>query len=277
MTRNPKAPSQLVQEVALLLERVRTERPLVHNITNWVVTSIVANVTLAIGASPVMAHAHEEVADMARLARALALNIGTLTPYTVESMILAGKAANAAGIPVILDPVGYGATPLRVGATRRILDTVKVDILRGNLAEMAGIAGMTSDIKGVDSVGAEAPGQSVALSVAKDLKLVAVVTGPTDYISDGDRLLCVENGHPLLTRVTGTGCAATAIIGAFAAVERDYVIAAASALACYGIAAEIAADHSDGPGTFAAAFMDGLHNLRPEDVAERARLSVTRV
>lgn len=273
MTRNPKAPSQLVQEVALLLDRVRTERPLVHNITNWVVTSFVANAILAIGASPVMAHAHEEVADMARVAKALALNIGTLTPYTVESMILAGKAANAAGVPVILDPVGYGATPLRVRATRQILDAVKVDILRGNLAEMAGIGGMASDIKGVDSAGAGASGQTVAFSVAEDLGLLAVVTGSIDYISDGIRLIRVENGHPLLTRVTGTGCAATAIIAAFAAVERDYVIASASALTCYGVAAEIAAAHSNGPGTFATALMDALYNLRPEDVIERARLS----
>lgn len=261
------------KRAALVLERVRNERPLVHNITNWVVTAITANATLAIGASPVMAHAHEEVAEMAHLARALVLNIGTLTPYTVESMILAGKAANAAGVPVILDPVGYGATRLRVSATRRILDAVKVNILRGNLAEMAGVGGMTSDIKGVDSVGAGASGSAIAFSVAKNLGLVAVVTGPTDYISDGNRLIHVKNGHLLLTRVTGTGCIATSIIGAFAAVEPDYAIASASALACYGVAAQMAAEHSNGPGTFAAALIDALYNLRPQDVEEYAKIS----
>jgi hydroxyethylthiazole kinase len=264
----------LSHAAAELLAKVRQERPLVHNITNWVVTNVTANAALALGASPVMAHAQEEVEEMASLSRALVLNIGTLTPAVLEAMILAGRAANAAGRPVVLDPVGYGATRLRTQATRTILKEVRVDILRGNPAEVAGIGGLAATIKGVDSAGTTAPGAVIARQVATDYRLVAAVTGATDYVSDGRRLARVENGHPWLTLVTGTGCMATLAVAVFAAVEDDYLKAAACALACYGVAAELAAPASSGPGTFAASLLDQLYRLQPEEVARRARVTL---
>ncbi|MEW6524246.1 MAG: hydroxyethylthiazole kinase [Bacillota bacterium] len=264
----------LSQDAARLLVAVKSERPLVHNITNWVVTNVTANAALALGASPVMAHAREEVEEMARLSRALVLNIGTLTPSLVDSMLLAGRAANAVGCPVILDPVGYGATTFRTESTHTLLKEVKVDMLRGNAAELAGVGGMAARIKGVDSGGTLDTGATIARRVAGDYGLVAVVTGATDYISDGCRLARVANGHPWLTLVTGTGCVATVVVAAFAAVEKDYLVAAACALACYGVAAELAARSSGGPGTFAAALLDQLYNLQPEVVAQKARVVV---
>ncbi|HAI20556.1 MAG TPA: hydroxyethylthiazole kinase [Clostridiales bacterium UBA8153] len=264
----------LAPVAAQLLLKVRQERPLVHNITNWVVTNVTANAALALGASPVMAHAQEEVEELASVSRALVLNIGTLTPAVLEAMMLAGRAANAAGRPVVLDPVGYGATALRTQATKSILKEVKVDVLRGNPAEIAGIGGLSASIKGVDSGATAHPGAVIARRVAADYRLVAAVTGATDYISDGRRLARVENGHPWLTLVTGTGCMATLAVAVFAAVEPDYLKAAACALACYGIAAELAAGTSLGPGTFGASLLDRLYLLQPEEVAQRARVTL---
>lgn len=253
------------------LRRVRSRRPLVHNITNWVVTNVTANALLSLGASPVMAHAHEEAADMARLAQALVLNIGTLTPYTVEAMRLAGLAANSAGVPVVLDPVGYGATELRTSATRELLSAVKCTVIRGNAAEVAGLGGLPADIQGVDARGA-APGAAAAVEVARQFGLTAAVTGATDYVSDGERTVKVDNGHRWLTLVTGSGCMASALVGAFAAVEPDPVLAAAAALTCFGVAAELAAEGAGGPGSFAVRLIDRLHDLDGETVAARARI-----
>ncbi|MCR4398695.1 MAG: hydroxyethylthiazole kinase [Firmicutes bacterium] len=259
---------------ARLLEDVRGARPLVHNITNWVVTNVTANITLAIGASPVMAHAAEEVEDMVRFAGALVLNIGTLTPDIVDAMVLAGKRANALGIPVVLDPVGAGATPLRTESARRILSEVRVSVLRGNAAEIGILGGFGGDIKGVDSRSGAKDPRLLAADVAKSFDCVTAVTGKTDYISDGKVVLTVDNGHEMLTRVTGTGCMATSVIGAFASVTKDYAWASAAALACYGIAAEIAAENSRGPGSFQAALFDAVYNLTPALVRERARVAV---
>lgn len=244
-----------------ILEKVRNEVPLIHHMTNLVVTNVTANVTLAIGASPVMADAAEEVQDMAAAARALVLNIGTLTPGQVDAMILAGKAANAKGIPVILDPVGAGATPLRTKSVDKILSEVKISILRGNEAEVSQVGGFGGIIRGVDSVEGHRDKRILATETARKLGCVVAVTGPEDYISDGKRVAIVRNGHPMLRLVTGTGCMATSVIAAFAAVEKDMLLAAAAALACYGYAAEEAASRSFGPGTFQAALFDSIYNL----------------
>lgn len=269
----PITGDRLAHSVADILTRVREERPLVHNITNWVVTNVTANATLAAGASPVMAHAHEEAAEFARLAKAVVLNIGTLTPYLIESMRLAGVAANQAGVPVVLDPVGYGATGIRTRATEDLLAAVRVGILRGNGAEMAGIAGRAAQIRGVDSVGA-APEADIAIAVARQRDLVAAVTGPVDFVSDGCRLLRVANGHHLLTMVTGTGCMATSLVGACAAVEPDLLMAAGAGLTAFAVAGEIAAEGAGGPGTFAARLMDAIYCLDPAALRERARLEL---
>jgi hydroxyethylthiazole kinase len=254
---------------------MRAERPLVHQITNFVVMNETANATLAVGALPVMAHAPEEVAEMAGVAGALVLNIGTLTVDWVDSMILAGRAANAAGVPVVLDPVGAGATALRTLSSQRILAGVDVAIVRGNAAEVATLAGRAAKIRGVESVQTTDDAADLAIAAASALGCVVAVTGPVDAVSDGATTLRVANGHALLSTVTGTGCIASALTGCFAAVEQRGALAAAvEALVCLGVAAEDAAPLSRGPGTFHAALYDALYALSPDTIDGRARVTV---
>ncbi len=256
------------------LRRIRAERPLIHQITNFVVMNETANATLAIGALPVMAHAAEEVAEMASVAGALVLNIGTLTHEWIDSMILAGHAANAAGVPVVLDPVGAGATSLRTQSAQRILDEVGVAIVRGNPAEIATLAGRSAEIRGVESLGTSDEAGDLATAAATTLGCTAAVTGPVDAVSDGTTTLCIANGHPLLAAVTGTGCMASAITGCFAAVNRDSPLyAAVEALVAFGVAGEAAAGQSRGPGTFHAALYDALYELSPDTIDSRARVT----
>ena len=256
-----------------ILERVRAERPLVHHITNMVVMNDTANLTLHLGASPVMAHASEEVAEMAGLARALVLNIGTLTPSLVEAMLVAGRAANELGIPIVLDPVGAGATRLRTESARRLMTELRPAVLRGNAAEVAVLAGCGGRVKGVDAAGGEADPVFVARRLAKERGMVVAITGPRDVVSDGERILMVENGHPLMGGITGTGCMATTAVAVFAAVERDHLMAAAAALAFFGIAGERAAERAAGPGSFKVALFDEVANLTPEVLASRVRVA----
>jgi hydroxyethylthiazole kinase len=255
------------------LTLLRESKPLVHQITNYVVMNETANATLAIGALPVMAHAREEVEEMVGLAGALVLNIGTLSPPWVEAMLLAGKAANARGIPVVLDPVGAGATAYRTETARRVLDEVGVTVLRGNAGEVATLVGVEAEVRGVESIGVDGEPPELAREAARSLGLVAAVTGAVDHVSDGDRVLTVANGHPLLGRVTGTGCMATALVGCFAAVlPEDPVAASASARAALGVAAEGAAETARGPGTFHAGLYDELALLDSHELAEHARI-----
>ena len=257
------------------LRRLREKRPLVHQITNFVVMNETANATLAIGALPVMAHAPEEVVEMATVAGALVLNIGTLTLDWVDAMLLAGRAANRAGVPVVLDPVGAGATTLRTRSTQRILDEVRVAILRGNAAEVATVAGRAAEIRGVESVGDGGDLAELAAAAAAALSCVVAVTGAVDAVSDSRTTYRVANGHPLLATVTGTGCISTAITGCFAAVDEVRPLEAASAaLVALGVAGEDAATQSRGPGTFHAALYDALYGLDPETLDERARVTV---
>jgi hydroxyethylthiazole kinase len=253
------------------LARIRAQRPLVHQITNFVVMNETANATLAIGALPVMAHAPEEVAEMASVAGALVLNIGTLTKEWVDSMILAGRAANAAGVPVVLDPVGAGATSLRTQSAQRILTELDVAIVRGNAAEIATLAGRSADIRGVESVGTAVDIGELAIAAASSLHCVVAVTGAVDAVSDGRTTLRIANGDPLLATVTGTGCIASAITGCFAAVNRDQPLrAAAAALVALGVAGEDAAMVSRGPGSFHVALYDALYALSPDSIDARA-------
>lgn len=256
------------------LRRMRAQRPLVHQITNFVVMNETANATLALGALPVMAHAPEEVAEMAAVAGALVLNIGTLTTEWVDAMVLAGRAANAAGTPVILDPVGAGATRLRTESARRILGEVRVAVLRGNAAEVATLAGRAAEIRGVESMGSDGDIADIARAAAVALGLVAAVTGPVDAVSDGEVTLRVANGHAMLAGVTGTGCIASALTGCFAAVNREQPLrAAAEALVALGLAGEDAAAQSHGPGSFHVALYDALHALSPDTIDARARVT----
>ena len=253
------------------LRELRERRPLIHQITNYVVMNETANATLALGALPVMAHAIEEVEEMASFAGALVLNIGTLSKHWIDAMLLAGRAANAAGAPVVLDPVGVGATKLRTETAQRILDQVDIAVVRGNAAEIAVLAGVEAEIRGVESIGAAAEGAELARTAARTLGLVASVTGPTDYVSNGERTLTVSNGDPLLGTVSGTGCMSSALTGCFVAVAPP-LEGAAYALAAFGVAGEDAARDAKGPGTFHANLYDALYNLEPTTLDRRARI-----
>jgi hydroxyethylthiazole kinase len=233
-----------------------------------------ANATLALGALPVMAHAPQEVEEMVGLASALVLNIGTLSEHWVESMLIAARAAGERGIPVVLDPVGAGATAYRTDTARRILDEVDVTVLRGNPGEVATLLGADAEVRGVESmsIGLEPP--ALAREAARVLDVVASVTGPIDHVSDGERSFAIANGHPLLATVTGTGCTSSALTGCFLAGKPEAPPeAAAEALAALGVAAEDAAAGAEGPGTFHARLYDALAALDPETLDARARIT----
>jgi hydroxyethylthiazole kinase len=256
------------------LRTLRERKPLVHQITNYVVMNETANATLALGALPVMAHAREEVEEMVGLAGALVLNIGTLSPHWVEAMLLAGKAANERDVPVVLDPVGAGATRYRTDTVQRILDQVRVTVLRGNQGEVATLVGVEAEVRGVESMEVGGEAAELARAAARNLSVVASVTGPVDHVSDGRTVLAVANGHELLAAVSGTGCMSSAITGCFLAAKPDAPLeAAAEALAAFGVAAEDAADGAKGPGSFHAGLYDALAGLRPESFDDRARIS----
>lgn len=254
------------------LTLVREQSPLVHNMTNVVVTNFVANGLLAVGASPVMAYAKEEVSDMVRLARALVLNIGTLNETDVEAMIIAGKAANEVNIPVIFDPVGAGATAYRTKTAQRILQEVNVSILRGNASEIASVAGEQVRTKGVDAGDVQGDVVHVAKKAARTFRCTVVVTGKDDIVTDGERVTIVSNGDAMLTKVTGTGCLLSAVLGAFASVGENVIESSVAALAYYGVVAEKAAKHAKAPGAFQLAFLNALYETTAEEVDTYARI-----
>lgn len=258
-------------KAAAALAAVRSQKPLVHNITNFVVMNETANIILAAGGLPVMAHAREEVEEMVAASNALVLNIGTLWPGQVDAMILAGKKANELGIPVVFDPVGAGATSFRTQSAQRILAEVRMAIIRANTAEMAVLCGRDSSIRGVESLsGGDAA--ETARAVGAKYECAAAVTGPVDVISDGTRIYKVLNGTPMMANVTGTGCMATAVCGCFASVENDFVAAAAVALAAYGMAGFVADHAGKGPGTFHANLYDAMAGLTPDALRAGARI-----
>ena len=255
------------------LRAIRERKPLVHQITNYVVMNETANATLALGALPVMAHAPEEVEEMVGLAGALVLNIGTLSSYWIEAMLAAGWAANQRGVPVVLDPVGAGATAFRTETARRILEEVDVAVLRGNAGEVATLVGVAAEVRGVESAAAGADAAELAREAARSLGVVASVTGPVDHVSDGDREAAIANGDPMLATITGTGCMSSAITGCFLAVAVSPFDAAVEALVAFGAAGEDAARDARGPGTFHVNLYDSLAALDPETIDARARVS----
>ena len=259
------------------LAELRERKPLIHNITNFVVMNETANATLALGGLPVMAHAAEEVEEMVRIASALVLNIGTLAAHWVDSMLLAGGAATARQIPIVFDPVGVGATEYRTLTAHRILELVDVTVLRGNPGEVATLVGAHAEVRGVESIVAGLDPAELARTAARRLGIVASVTGPVDHVSDGERVLTVANGHELLSTVTGTGCMSSALTGCFlAAKPAEPLEAAAEALAAFGVAAEDAAVGADGPGTFHARLYDALYALDPLRLDARTRIDELR-
>lgn len=256
------------------LRAVRERAPLVHNITNFVSMNFIANALLAAGASPVMAHSPEEAADMAGLADALALNIGTLSKDWIATMIQAGRAAGDRGKPVILDPVGTGATPFRTASARKILQKAPVRIIRGNSSEALSLRGGDSKTKGVDAIHSVDEAAEAARILARELNLTLAVTGPVDLVTDGRRTARISNGHPLMARITGSGCAASALIAAFAAVDPDPVSAAVSALAFFDVAGEKAAETASAPGSYLIGLLDALYTVTPEEVRRKARIEM---
>jgi hydroxyethylthiazole kinase len=257
------------------LTAIRERKPLVHSITNFVVMNETANATLCIGALPIMSHAIEEVEEMVGIASALVLNIGTLTPDWIDAMELAGKKANEIGIPVILDPVGAGATTLRTNSSKRLLENVKISIVRGNAGELAALSGIHSEVRGVESMGTSAAPEQIAVRFATAHGCVAAITGVTDVVSDGTRTARISNGHAMMSKVVGTGCMSNVIVASFAAVNADPFVAGVGGLTAFGIAGEMAAVESgDRPGTFHVELYNALSGLSSRDIEAMARVEM---
>jgi hydroxyethylthiazole kinase len=253
------------------VEEIRKTAPVVHNITNYVVMNNSANALLAIGASPVMAHAEEEVEDMVGIAGALVLNIGTLSPPWVRAMLRAAHSARDRNVPIVVDPVGAGATAYRTRTARELIREVPPAIIRGNASEIMAMLDEAAKTKGVDSIAASHAAVDAARQLGKIYGSVVCVSGERDYIVCGNDITSIMNGHILMTRVTGMGCIATALCGAFAAVNPVIAEAAAQAMAVMGIAGEIAAEDCPGPGSLQVRFLDALYRLSKSDIEGRLR------
>ncbi len=266
----------LIEDMQKATTTVREMSPLVHNMTNYVTVNDVANAVLAIGASPIMADAIEETVDITAISSSLVINIGTLNSRTVASMIASGTVANEIGVPVVFDPVGAGASRFRNETTEAILSQVQISILRGNLSEVSFVAGLEVATRGVDVADADARNDAIAVAqdVAHRYNCVVVITGPVDVVSDGIRTATIANGTPLLSKITGTGCMSTAVIGAFAGACEDRFIAALTGIACAGIAGDIAQECAGekGTGSFHSALIDAYSKIDAATVATRARI-----
>lgn len=271
------------EEVAGLLEKVREKGPLVHHLTNYVTVNDCANITLAIGASPVMADDINEVKEMVSLASSLVINIGTLNSRTVEAMLEAGKKANELGIPVVLDPVGAGATPYRTEVAKRILENINLSVVRGNISEIKVLYGIDTITKGVDaaeSIAADSDKlteeKEFAKAVAKKLNTVIAITGAVDIISDGEKLYTIENGHKIMSKVTGTGCMCTSLIGSFLGAGEDNLLAALSGVVSMGIAGEKANKkvevENSGTGSLKVYILDEIYKLNEETILSRGKI-----
>ncbi|WP_459480317.1 hydroxyethylthiazole kinase [Clostridium saccharoperbutylacetonicum] len=270
--------NKIVEEIGELLEEVKNKNPLVHNITNYVTVNDCANILLALGASPIMADDIREAADITSISSALVINIGTLNERTIEAMIASGKKANELNIPVVFDPVGAGASEFRNATTKRILEEVKVSVLRGNMSEVKFIAGLQATTKGVDASEADInaaneEGVIIAKKLALMLNCTVAITGVTDIIADGKRVVILENGHKMLANVTGTGCMTTALVGAYCGAGTDCFLAAVSGIISMGIAGEIAFEKAGqvGTGSFHIAIIDAISNLNSEIIGKMAK------
>lgn len=275
---------EINKKIVELLNNVKEKNPLVHHITNYVTVNDCANITLAIGGSPVMAEDINEVYDMVSLASALVINIGTLNSVSVESMMVAGKRANELNIPVILDPVGAGATAYRTATAKRIIDEVKLAVIRGNLSEIKTLYGVQSKTKGVDSSDSvsvngneRSEEKEMARALAKKLNTVIAITGAVDIITDGETLYCVENGHKIMAKVTGTGCMCTSLIGCYLGATDKNLIAALAGIVSMGIAGEMAFECLDknkgGTGTLKVKILDAIYNLSLAEIMERSKIN----
>jgi hydroxyethylthiazole kinase len=263
--------SQRADSIWADIGRIRAEAPVVHNITNYVVMNTTANALLALGASPVMAHAEEEVEEMTAIARSLVINIGTLSKPWIAAMFQAGEAARRLARPIVLDPVGAGATAFRTDTARRLLAELSPAIVRGNASEIRALAYDERSTRGVDSARESEDAAQAADALCARYGCVVATSGAVDLISSGGMTSRIFNGHPMMPKVTGMGCTASALAGAFAAVNPSARDAAVNAMAVMGIAGELAAEHSPGPGTFLPRFIDALYLLKESDIRERLK------
>jgi hydroxyethylthiazole kinase len=256
------------------LRTLREKKPLIHNITNYVVMNFTANAILSMGALPVMAHAENEVEEMASIAGALVINIGTLSDPWIRAMFLAGKAANSRNVPIILDPVGSGATRLRTETARSLVNELDIAVVRGNASEVLSLAVRSSKTKGVDSIHTVDDAAEAAEQLARELNTVIAITGKVDLITNGKTICRVHNGHELMGMVTGTGCVATTAIASFAAVNNNYLESASFALGYYGLAGEKAALKYKSPGSYKVGLIDALYELSPNDLITGMKVEV---
>ena len=261
-----------IEQLKENLRAVRENSPLVHNITNYVAMNFSANALLAVGASPVMSHAADEVAEMAAIAGALVINIGTLDAEWVESMLQAGKTKHEACGIVVLDPVGVGATSYRTKTAWRIIEECHPDIIRGNASEIMALLNADIKSKGVDSSCSSSDAVDSAIKLAERTGAIVVISGETDYVTDGKRVETIRNGSRMMPYVTAMGCTASSMVGAFAAVNPSNLLdASLHAMALMGVAGEIAAGKSDGPGSLLTNFVDTLYNITEDQLAETVR------
>lgn len=261
-----------MQRYAHILDLVRERNPLVHQITNYVTVNDCANMTICFGASPVMSHAPEDVVDMIKIAGVLVLNIGTLDENQIEGMLAAANGAKKCGIPIVLDPVGAGATPYRTQTAERFMNEFPIAVVKGNAGEISTLAGVSATVRGVDSGSISGDPKETARRYAKEYGCTVVISGAEDIVSDGKRVVGILNGVPMMGRISGTGCMASAVCGAFTAVTdpMDGCIAAMTAL---GIAGEEAAQTAKGPGSFKPAFFDAAAALTKEQFLKSAKIT----
>ena len=257
-----------------VISLVRERNPLVHHITNYVTVNDCANITLCLGASPVMAHAMGEVEEMVSMAGVLVLNIGTLDIQQINQMYKAGKAAEEYDVPIVFDPVGAGATKLRTETARDFIKELPISVIKGNPGEVGTLAGMQAKVRGVDSQGLTGDPVEITSKLAEELKCTVVMSGPTDIISDGNRVVLADNGHSMMGRISGTGCMAASVIGACLAVSSDMVNASSAGVIAFGIAGEHAAVDAKGPGTYKCHLFDAMAGVLPEVVDKEAKIRI---
>jgi len=253
-------------DLAVQMEGVRSRRPLVHHITNYVTVNDCANICICAWGSPVMTDAEDDVRDMTPVANAVVLNMGTLNPRTVEAMVLAGKVAKKNGVPVVFDPVGAGATPYRNEVAARIISEVGPDVIKGNAGEISFLAGFQGLVRGVDSAGSSEDMATLVLELSKKFGCIVAATGTIDYVADGKDAYVLCNGHSMQGFVSGTGCMLSSVVGTYVGANGVVVDAVVAAISAFNIAAEKAAEGCDGPGSFKVALFDSLFKLRPEDL-----------
>lgn len=266
---------EINEKIVELLHRVRELKPLVHHITNFVTMNDCANITAAIGASPIMAFDKKEVAEIITFSNALVINIGTIQEELIDSMIMAGKKANDLEIPVILDPVGIGATKLRYKAVEKLVNNINFSVIRGNMSEIKTLAGFEVTTKGVDSATDSCDATKIAKALAEKLNTVIAITGEIDIVSDGHDVYSIANGHEMLTRVSGTGCMSTSLIACYLGVTKDCLTAALGGIITIGLAGELAYKglrNTDGVGTFKTRIFDNVYNITEQTILKEGKI-----